>query len=185
MKISPNLDKVSAHTPVSCGDQRGMTLLETVIALLVMMIGVMGVMGVLAIAVTQNWAQGNVTSRTTEYAQDKMEQLMALNFTDGVSNTAVYPTTSTGGTGLGGAMAGNTTAGGVVDESPVTNYVDYINADGNQQSTRYGASYVRQWRVSTNATGTLKTVTVFVKALNVSPNGTAAPTTTLVSMKSQ
>ena len=185
MKLSRTLYKTSARVQVSSRDQSGMTLLETVIALLVMMIGVMGVMGVLAIAVTQNWAQGNVTSRTTEYAQDKMEQLMALAFTDGASNTAVYPTTSTGGTGLGGSMAGNTTVGGVVDESPVTNYVDYIDASGNQQGTRYGASYVRQWRVSTNATGTLKTVTVFVKALNVSPNGTASPTTTLVSMKSQ
>ncbi len=184
MKKGLNID-ASALVRNPHRGERGMTLLETVIALLVMMIGVMGVMGVLAIAVTQNWSQGNVTSRTTEYAQDKLEQLLALNFTDSASNTAVYPTNSTGGTGLGGTMAGNATVGGVVDGSPVTDYVDYIDPSGNQQGTRYGASYVRQWRISTNAAGNLKTITVFVKALNASPNGTAAPTTTLVSMKSQ
>src|SRR5690242_1790591 len=94
----------STHLDNSSSRERGSTMLETVVALVILTIGVMGVMGLLTVAVTQNWNQGDRSTRTTEYAQDKMEQLLALNFTDGSSDTTVYPTASTGGTGLGGTM---------------------------------------------------------------------------------
>jgi Tfp pilus assembly protein PilV len=164
--------------------ERGATLIETVIAMLVLMIGVLGVMGLLTIAVTQNWNQGDRSTRTTEYAQDKMEQLLSLSFSDSTSNTAVCPTATTGGTGLGGAMSGNSAVGGVVSGSPVSQYVDYIDSAGNLQTTSSGALYVRQWSIATNSSANLKTVTVVVRAI-ISSNGAAAPATTLVSMKSQ
>jgi len=185
MKIVHNMEIPSATIIRLSRTERGVTLIETMIALLILMIGVMGVMGVLSLAVTQNWNQGDRSTRTTEYAQDKMEQLLALSFTDSASNTAVYPTASTGGTGLGGVMAGNATVGGVTAGSPVTQYVDYIDSSGNLQTTSTGALYIRQWRISTNASGNLKTVTVVVRALISSTNGATAPSTTLVSMKSQ
>jgi len=162
----------------------GSTLIETMIALLVLLIGVMGVLGVLSFAVTQNWNQGDRSTRTTEYAQDKMEQLLALNFTDSTSNTAAYPTASSGGTGLGGSMAGSTTVGGIVAGSPVTQYVDYIDSSGNVQSASTGALYIREWSISTNTSGNLKTIAVVARALVPSASG-GAPSTTLVSMKSQ
>ena len=165
--------------------EQGATLVETVIALLILMVGVLGVMGVFFFAIMQNWNQGDRSTRTTEYAQDKMEQLLALNFTDGSSNTTVYPTQAAGGTGLGGAMSGNSTVGGVVNGSPVSQYVDYINSSGNLQTTSSGALYIRQWSIATNASGTLKTVTVVVRALIQTSNGLSTPATTLVSMKSQ
>jgi len=184
MKSGRNLDNPSAPIGKSSRRERGATLIETVIAMLILTIGVLGVMGVLAIATTQNWNMGDRATRATEYAQDKMEQLMALSFSDGSSNTTSYPTQSSGGTGLGGAMAGNSTVGGVTSGSPVTSYVDYIDSSGNLQTTSTGALYIRQWSISTNAAGNLKTITVVARAL-ISRNGLPAPSTTLVSMKSQ
>lgn len=164
--------------------ERGETLVETMIASLLLGIGLLTVMGALsAVATKQNWNQGDRGTRTTEYAQDKMEQLLALSFSDGASNTAAYPTQSTGGTGLGGVMAGSSTSGGVVAGSPVTGYVDYMNSDGDLQTSSVGALYIRQWRISTNAAGNLKTITVVARALG-SSDAAAEPSTTLVAMKS-
>ncbi len=183
MKSRLNLSSSTATTKKPAGDERGIALIETVIALLVLTVGVLGVMGGLTMAVTQNWNQGDRAMRTTEYGQDKMEQLLALNVSDATSNTTVYPTQSTGGTGLGGTMAGSTTVGGVTAGVVVTGYVDYINSSGTLQTTATGALYIRQWSISTNATGTLKTVTVVSRA-TTSFWGASAPFTTLVSMKS-
>src|ERR1043166_3657480 len=169
----------------SAGNQCGATLIETMIALVILAIGLLGAMGLIAFAVTQNWNMGDRSTRTTEYAQDKMEQLLALNFTDGSSNTTVYPTTTTGGTGLGGVMPGSSTVGGVTSGSPVSQYVDYIDTSGNLQTTSTNAIYIRQWMISTNASANLKTVTVVVTAVTSSNNGGGKPSTTLVSMKSQ
>ncbi len=184
MKSRGNMDSSLASTRKPSQRERGATLVETMIAMIILMIGVLGVMGVLSIAVTQNWNQGDRSTRVTEYAQDKMEQLLALSFSDSTSNTAVYPTSSTGGTGLGGSMSGNSTVGGIVAASPVTQYVDYLNSAGNLQTTNSAALYIRQWRISTNSSGKLKTITVVVRALGSSANGAAAPSTTLVAMKS-
>ena len=179
--------KMSSKNPSqeSWTSQQGSTLIETVIALLILMVGVLGVMGVLTFALVQSWNQGDRSTRTTEYAQDKMEQLMALDFNDGTSNTTQYPTQSTGGTGLGGVMSGSTTVGGVTSGSPVTNYVDYINSSGSLQSTSTGALYIRQWSITTNATANLKTITVVVRARIATATGGATPVTTLVTMKSR
>ena len=165
--------------------ESGTSLIETVVGLLILTVGVVGVMGFLSIAVTQNWNQGDRSTRTTEYAQDKMEQLMALSFSDASSNTTVYPTASTGGTGLGGAMSGSTTVGSIAAGSPVTQYVDYIDASGVLTTNSTGALYSRQWSITTNATATLKTISVVVRAMIQTTNGAAPPVTTLVSQKSQ
>lgn len=166
--------------------ERGETLVETMISAVVLLIGLLGVMGAIStVAVKQNWNQGDRGTRTTEYAQDKMEQLLALNFNDGTSNTAgVYPTQSTGGTGLGGVMAANSSVGSVTTGAPVTAYVDYVNSAGNLQTSSTGAKYVRQWMISTDATGRLKTITVVTRALSTG-NGQTEPITKLVSMKSR
>ena len=164
--------------------ERGATLIETIVAIVVLTIGVTGIMSLLAATISQNWNRGDRATRTTEYAQDKMEQLLALGFTDGTSNTTVYPTQSSGGTGLGGAMAGSTTAGGVVAGSPVSQYVDYIDGSGNLSSVSTGALYVRQWSITTNAAANLKTITVSVRGAIPIANSPLA-NTTLVCMKSQ
>ena len=185
MKVPARMKSLSTSLDNSSRQERGSTMLETVVALVILTIGVMGVMGLLTVAVTQNWNQGDRSTRTTEYAQDKMEQLLALNFTDGSSNTTVYPTASTGGSGLGGTMSGSSSVGGVVSGSPVSQYVDYIDSSGTLQTSSTNALYIRQWSIGTNASANLKTITVVVRAVISSTGGGVAPSTTLVSMKSQ
>ena len=164
--------------------ETGMTLIETLIAVIVLMVGVLATMSLLTLAVMQNANQGERATRTSECAQDKMEQLLALDYADAATNTTVYPTTSTGGTGLGGAMAGNATVGGVNPAALVAGYVDYLDASENLLPSATGAVYVRQWSITTNAAGTLKTITVLARATSSVGSQGAASSTTLVSSKS-
>src|SRR5579862_200584 len=100
--------------------QRGLSLIETMVAAVVLLVGFVATMSLFTVAVVQNSTQGDEGTRVTEYAQDKMEQLMALSFSDGATNTTVYPPASSGGTGLGGTMAGSATVGSVNPASPST-----------------------------------------------------------------
>jgi type II secretory pathway pseudopilin PulG len=163
-----------------CSGQAGVTILELLIAIAILMIVSVGVLGVFSFAVSQNKLQGEITARTAEYCGDKMEQLMALSFSDTQSNTANFPTTSTGGTGL-------STGGGINPSSPVSGYVDYLEADGTPQGatpTGTGANgpfYTRVWQISTS--GNLKTITVVTQAGSSGSNMGIAPSTTLVCYK--
>jgi hypothetical protein len=103
--------------------EQGMTIIEVVIAsaiLVTLMAGLMSLAG-LAISTTEN--QGHLAARTTEYAQDKMEQLVALTYNDSTSDTRTFPAANSGGTGLA--------VGGSSDPSaPVAQYVDYLDEHG-------------------------------------------------------
>lgn len=106
----------------------GTTLIEVIVAsgiLVTLMAGLMGLLG-MSISTTEN--QGHLAARTTEYAQDKMEQLLTMSFGDSISDSTV-PLTS------GGQMATTGTGlavGGSYDPaSPVTKYVDYLDQSGN------------------------------------------------------
>ena len=103
----------------------GTTLIEVIIAsaiLVTLMAGLMSMAG-RAMATTEN--QGHRAARTTEYAQEKMEQLVALAYGDTTSDTTVFPASIAGGTGLAAP-------GGSADpSSPVTKYVDYLDQSGN------------------------------------------------------
>lgn len=103
--------------------EEGTSILEVVIAsaiLVTLMAGLMSLVG-LAISTTEN--QGHLAARTTEYAQDKMEQLLALTYGDTTSDTRVFPAASSGGTGL--AVGGSSDA-----DAPVALYVDYLEENG-------------------------------------------------------
>lgn len=177
MKTSAKIGIRSATQKKRLCRERGSTLIETMIAAIVLVVGVLSLAGTLAVAANDNWNRGDRATRTTEYAEDKMEQLMSLSFTDTASNTAVYPPTTTGGTGL-------TAGGGVTPGSPVTGYVDYVDDTGTQQTSSSAASYTRQWSVSVNAAANLETITVVVSALDTRGLAGAAPTVTLVCTKS-
>ena len=163
--------------------QRGISLLETMIAAMILLIGIAPLMGLFTYAVATNSGQGEIATRTTLDAQDKMEQLMALSFADAASNTTVYPTAGAGGTGLGGTMVGGTTVGGINPAAPVAGYVDYLTSAGVQQTAVAGAMYRREWSITTDATGNLKTITVRVTLISWPGQG-LPPSTTLVCMKS-
>lgn len=137
--------------------ETGLSLVETAVALalqLVLLAGLLSV-GMIATAITEN--EGHLAARTAEYAQDKMEQLLALAYGDATSNTAVFPMTSTGGTGLA--------VGGSSDPAnPVAGYVDYLDPNGNLlplngATPPAGWYYKRVWRLSMSSTN-LKQVTV-------------------------
>src|ERR1700758_3049613 len=89
----------------SVKSQAGLSLLETIIALALLLVVAAGVMGLGAVAMCTTENQGHLMARTAEYAQDKMEQLLALKFCDKDTDTTVLPSASTGGTGLAGCPA--------------------------------------------------------------------------------
>jgi prepilin-type N-terminal cleavage/methylation domain-containing protein len=159
-------------SPVS---QRGFSIIETMIAIVVLTVGLLGVLSMFGFAISTNASQGNYATHTTDYAQDKMEQLMGLKFTDTTSTTVGGFTTSTGGTGL-------TPGGGVTPGAPVTGFVDYIDANGDPaQASAFTNTfyYVRQWQITLNADGS-KTIVVLVRAIGIPGS---APSSTLASIK--
>jgi len=147
----------SAPARAALSSERGTTLIETVIAssiLLVLMLGLLG-LSAMATVITEN--EGHLSARTAEYAQDKMEQLLALKYGDTQSDTTVFPAATTGGTGL-------TAGGSSTPAGPTAKYVDYLDAAGTLlpstgTTAPAGWFYKRVWAVSTVATN-LKQITV-------------------------
>ena len=104
--------------------ERGTTLIEVMIASAVLVTLMAGLMSMSALAISTTENQGHLAARATEYAQDKMEQLLSLAYGDTVSDTRTFPAVNTGGTGLA--------VGGSYDvDNPVALYVDYLDEDGN------------------------------------------------------
>lgn len=138
---------------------RGVTLIESMIAVLVATIGVFGIGTLIFQATVTNKNQGTEVTRATIYAQDKMEKLLSLGSAGAISTTsanfatctqavASQPSacnsttspTSAGITGAGwntGLVAGGpeVTSGIVLScptSGPSVGYVDYLDASGNQ-----------------------------------------------------
>ncbi len=157
-------------------EEGGISLIESMIAAALLVTTVAGLLSLFSVMLGRNAGQGEDATRTTEYAQDKMEQLMALAFTDTASDTTKFPTASSGGQGL-------SVGGGITQGSPVTGYVDYLDKQGNLLTTSTGAFYTRQWQITVNSTGRLKTVTVVAWANYKLDAQGALPSTTLVCIK--
>lgn len=138
--------------------EQGTTIVEVVIAsaiLVTLMAGLMSLAG-LAISTTEN--QGHLGARTTEYAQDKMEQLLALTYGDTTSDTRTFPAANSGGSGLA-------PGGSAISSAPVALYVDYLDESGNLCGTTGAACaapsgttpptgwfYQRLWRIDSSTT---------------------------------
>jgi hypothetical protein len=129
--------------------EEGTTLIEVMIAsaiLVTLMAGLMSLAG-LAISTTEN--QGHLAARTTEYAQDKMEQLLALAYNDSTSDTTVFPA-QPGGKGLAPGGSSN-------PSTPVEKYVDYLDQSGNLlvavgTTAPTGWFYQRVWSIDDTTT---------------------------------
>lgn len=161
------------------GREAGTSLLEVVVALGILLVLAIGVLplGVIAISTTEN--QGHLVARATEYAQDKMEQLLALAYTDSTTDTRVFPSVNAGGTGLaiGGSSSPN---------APVDGYVDYLDATGNLLSSAAGVPaswyYKRVWQI-TSPFANMKQITVTtIVARGVGRSG-RTPQATITSLK--
>ena len=126
-------------------EEQGTTLIETALASGMLIVMLAGLLSLGAIATMHTENQGHLAPRTSEYAQDKMEQLLALAYTDAVSNTVVFPAATSGGTGL--AVGGNSNTG-----APVNGYVDWLGNDGSLLggSTALPATwfYERVWQIT-------------------------------------
>jgi prepilin-type N-terminal cleavage/methylation domain-containing protein len=142
-------------------EQHGFSLMETMIALGILAVVAAGVLplGIIAAKATEN--QGHLNARTTEYAQDKLEQLMALAYGDSTSDTTVFPAVNAGGTGL-------TKGGSVKTNAPAAGYVDYLDINGNVLAAGGGGAapanwyYMRAWQIS-SPRANLKQITVIAR----------------------
>jgi len=164
------------------GGERGTTILEVVVASAILVTLMAGLMSLAALAISTTENQGHLAARTTEYAQDKMEQLLALAYGDSSSNTVIFPTAISGGTGL--ALGGAVNADGSLNlAAPADKYVDWIAADGSLLgggTTRpAGWFYERVWAVTSSSTDE-RTVTVTVRS---SVGGFMLAKSTVVALK--
>jgi hypothetical protein len=108
-----------------------------------------------------------------------MEQLLALKFGDTSSNTAVFPATAAGGTGLD--------IGGSADpDNPADGYVDWLDVNGNLLvsagvAAPAGWFYKRVWQVSLQSAN-LKRITV-TTTVAFSMSRTELPQATVAALK--
>lgn len=162
--------------------ERGTTLIETAIASAILLVVMVGLLSMAALATTYTENHGHLEARTTEYAQDKMEQLLAIAYTDAVTNTVTFPATPSGGTGLAVGGSTNTAA-------PVNGYVDWLAYDGDLLGG--GATppppspkewfYQRVWEITSPATG-IKQITV-VATVRSSVAQSLKPKSTVVALR--
>lgn len=175
--------------------QSGMTLVETMIALAILLVVATGVMGLASVAVSTTETQGHLAARTAEYAQDKMEQLLALKFCDGGTdgqsgtNTTVFPSvTNPAGTGLAGCSDmtnGVPLSGGSLSTTaPTAGYVDYLDASGNLVASTAAWEYIRVWQITIPpSTSGMKQITVLAQARYAIGSNGQVPQSTVVALK--
>jgi len=156
-------------------DQCGMIMVETMIALLILLFGLLGIAQVLAFSVVASKTYGRDATRATAFAHDKMEELMALAFSDTTTNVTVDPPYPSNGIGL-------TAGGSIAPDDPVNGYVDYLDAAGARTSAA-NAHYTRQWQI-VDESATVKRIMVSVTS-NKSFEYGEAPSTVLITQKTQ
>jgi hypothetical protein len=174
---------------VRFGSETGLTLIETVIATAMLLVALVGLLSMAGLATAYTENHGHLEARTTEYAQDKMEQLLAIAFTDLVADTAVFPAAVTGnGTGLGVGGSSDTSA-------PATGYVDWLAYNGDLQgggtTPPTGWFYMRVWQIcylQSNGTCSTSTVTgvkqlTVVTTVRTSIGKRIVPKSTVVALK--
>ena len=161
--------------------EQGTTLIETTIATAILLVTLVGLMSIMSVAAALTENEGHLAARTAEYAQDKMEQLIALAYTDAISDTTVIPTANAGGTGLVIGGSSNPAA-------PVAKYFDYLKADGTPMCPCAGIAapagwyYQRVWQITSPAPN-LKQITV-TAVVSTSVGKAILPKSTVTALKS-
>ena len=141
-----------AKSRSSASSAAGFSLIEVLIATLILAIALVSLAQLFALSTRTNISARN-TTYTAVLAQQKLEELRALTWgfdlqglpvSDTTTNTAVSPETAGGGTGLAPSPAG--TLGANTD-----GYVDYVGQFGNKLggggAPPAGTVYVRRWSV--------------------------------------
>jgi hypothetical protein len=157
---------------------RGTTLIETMMAMALLLTVMGGIITLSALSAKTTENNGHLAARTTEDAQDKMEQLQALTYDNAITDTTVFPAVNAGGTGL--AIGGS-----INPAAPVVGYVDWLAADGTLLGGGVAAPanwfYERVWQV-TNPFPNVKQISVTVRTRWAFSQGTP-PSSTVVSLK--
>ncbi len=155
-------------------DERGVTLIETMAAVLIAVIGVFSLGNVIFTATATNKNQGTEKTRATVYAQDKMEKLLSLDFTNCTAPAASQPS-SCNTTGITDARwTTGLLAGGPISPTQVTGpptatncpstsgasvgHVDFLDASGVQipappaggpcSGATSNIAYIREWSIA-------------------------------------
>ena len=157
--------------------QAGISLIETMIALCLLLIAAAGIMTMATVAMSTTETQGHLAARTAEYAQDKMEQLLALQYPDIGTDTTVFPA-------VVGACCGLQVGGGLDPKAPVVGYSDYVDKSGNPVAAGGNWQYLRVWQITENVPLKLKTISVLTQVrYSVGQTG-VLPRSTLTCLKS-
>jgi hypothetical protein len=185
-------------------NDRGTSLIETMFAVLISLLTISGLGGAVVQVTAITKDQGQEATRATIYAQDKMEALLALNFTNCTKTSDVQPAScNTTGISAPGWTEG-LLPGGDVDtlqnECPSTGlsvgYVDYLDFSGLSMtgsscedlasSEGQYAGYVRQWEISDvpSSGPAMKRISVAVFSMNQIRSDRARPLVVLTSVLS-
>jgi len=127
---------------------RGVTLIETMVAVAVALVGVFGLGGVIFQASATNKNQGTELTRATIYAQDKLEKLLSLDFTSCTQSGASQPSSCNTTNITDSSWTQGLLAGGPISSSQTTGpptalrcpdasgsaigYMDFLDANGIQ-----------------------------------------------------
>ncbi len=172
---------------------RGVSLVETMIAVLVAFIAMSSMGAVIFSAMVTNKNQGTEVTRMTALAREKLEQLTRLTYNNSTTNTTLITDT-----GWDVGLTSNATTDltqliscpGAGDAN--VGYVDFLDNDGQPlagdcaTAVASGFGYERRWKIVdvTGVTG-LKQITVIVYAPNAVRAGGAMPTVAVTTFKSQ
>ena len=178
---------------ISNPNDRGVSLVETMIAVLVAFITMSSLGAVIFSAMVTNKNQGTETTRMTALAREKIEQLTRMSYNNTTTNTTLITDT---GWAIG-LTSNNLTSLTQLSACPLpgdpnVGYVDFL--DNNAQplagacdaAIAPGYGYERRWKITdvSGVTG-LKQVTVVVYAPNAVRAGGAMPTVAVTTFKSQ
>ncbi len=153
----------------------GMTLVETMIAMLILAVGLLAMTQALVFSVAISKTHGRDATKATASANDKMQELTGLQFTDTTTNVTVAAPFPANGVGL-------TAGGSIPPAGSVTGYVDYLDFAGTR-TTQAAAAYTRQWQIIDDAAN-IKRIVVAVTSNRSFQNG-VAPSTILVTCKTR
>lgn len=163
--------------------QAGISLIETMIALGLLLIAAAGIMTMATVAMSTTENQGHLAARTAEYAQDKMEQLLALQYQNQFTDTTVFPsvvrTACPPGCGL-------QPGGGLSPNAPVQGYSDYVDVSGNPVVAGANWQYVRVWQITQVAPNLIQisVLTQVRHTIGYSSQQGLVPTSTVTALKS-
>jgi type II secretory pathway pseudopilin PulG len=173
--------------------ESGVSLVETMIAVLVAFIVMSSIGAVIFSSMVANKNQGTEVTRMTALAQEKMEQLARLNFSNTTTNTTLI-TDSGWSIGLTSNASTDLTQVSACPASGTANvgYVDFLDNNGQPLSgacataVASGFGYQRRWKITSvsGVTG-LKQIVVVVYARNAVATSSAPPMVSLTTLKSQ